>query len=49
MQQTPHLCSPGGLNALYADGHRVPDRQPPLVTLKQLVNRDDGTVIANQP
>jgi prepilin-type N-terminal cleavage/methylation domain-containing protein/prepilin-type processing-associated H-X9-DG protein len=40
----------GGINALYTDGHVAFLRDSlPLDTLKQLVNRDDGTVISNQP
>jgi prepilin-type N-terminal cleavage/methylation domain-containing protein/prepilin-type processing-associated H-X9-DG protein len=37
---------PGGINALYADGHiALVTATIPLATLKQLVTRDDGTVI----
>jgi len=37
---------PGGINALFADGHiQFITETMPLATLKQMVNRDDGTVI----
>jgi prepilin-type N-terminal cleavage/methylation domain-containing protein/prepilin-type processing-associated H-X9-DG protein len=40
----------GGINALYTDGHVQFLRDSlPLDPLKQLVNRDDGTVISDQP
>jgi prepilin-type N-terminal cleavage/methylation domain-containing protein/prepilin-type processing-associated H-X9-DG protein len=40
----------GGINALYADGHvAFLTESLPLATLKQLVTRDDGTVITNLP
>jgi prepilin-type processing-associated H-X9-DG protein len=36
-------CHPNGINALYADGHvNFVTEQIPLLTLKALVNRDDG-------
>jgi prepilin-type processing-associated H-X9-DG protein len=37
---------PGGINALYADGHiAFTAENIPLATLKALVNRDDGAVV----
>jgi len=38
---------PGGINAVFADGHvAFINATIPLLTLKQLANRDDGEVVS---
>lgn len=40
---------PGGINALYADGHiAFLSQNLPLLTLKRLANRDDGEAVTDQ-